>query len=174
MITNDFLIMPFKLGIPRANNGTDSDVYATIIKEVEYCIDLYERNYLKAILGTELYAEYVEDMKVPETAAKWADFNAKLIVDDKAYISPIANYIFYNYVKRNNVRYINGQFQIEKIKDVTVIDTEIQINKVWNEMVAMNLTFLNWLVSNTPETIANIDYSMWEYMTTTKLSVAWA
>ena len=174
MITNDFLIQPFKLGIPRANNVTDSDVYTTIIKEVEYCIDLYEREYLKSILGNELYAEYISDMLVPETAAKWEEFNAKLIVDDKSFISPIANYIFYHYIKRNNVRYINGQFIIEKIKDVTVVDTEIERNKIWNEMVAMNLTFLNWLVSNTPKTIASIDYSMWDYMTTTKSSVPWA
>lgn len=174
MITNDFLIKPFKLGIPRANNGTDSDVYTTIINEVEYCIDLYERNYLKVILGEDLYAEYINDMAVPETAAKWADFNAKLIVDDKAYISPIANYIFYHYVKRNNVRYIDDQFQINKIEGATILNTEIEINKIWNEMVAMNETFLAWLIYNVPETTAKLNYYMWTYLTTTKSSIAWS
>lgn len=174
MITSDFLIMPFKLGIPNANNGTDSDVYTTIIKEVEYCIDLYERNYLKSILGEELYAEYTNDMLVPETSAKWADFNAKLIVDDKAFISPIANYIFYHYVKRNNVKYIDDQFQINKVEGATILNTDIQINKIWNEMVAMNETFFAWFIYNMPETIASVNYNMWTYMTTTKSSVAWA
>jgi len=174
MITTDFFIQPFKLGIPAANNGTDSDVHTTIIKEVEYCIDLYEREYLKSILGNELYAEYISDMNDLVKAAKWSDFNAQLIVDSESFISPIANYIFYHYIKRNNVSYINGQFQIEKIEGVTVVDTEIQRNKVWNDMVAMNLTFLNWFVSNVPETTASLSYAMWEYMTTTKSSVAWS
>lgn len=173
MITNDFLIKPFKLGIPIANNGTDSDIYTSIIKEVEYCIDLYERNYLKAILGKELYDEYISDMQEPETAEKWADFNAKLIVDDKAYISPIANYIFYHYVKRNNVRYIDDQFQINKIEGVTIVNTNVQLDKIWNEMVAMNETFLYWFTTNIPKTTASISYEMWKYLTTTKSSTAW-
>ena len=168
MITTDYLIMPFKLGVPRANNGTDDDIYTSIIKEIEYCIDLYERNYLKAILGSELYAEYISDMSSQETAAKWADFNAKLIFDDKAYISPIANYIFYNYLTRNAVNYVDGRYEIGKSEGFDRMSIEEQKNKVWNEMVEMNQTLLTWFYSNLPETTAALDYSKWDYMTTPK------
>lgn len=170
MITTDYLIMPFKLGVPKSNNGVDDDTYTSIIKEIDYCIDLYERNYLKAVLGVELYAEYINDMKSVEKAAKWANFNAKLIFDDKAYISPIANYIFYNFITRNAVTYVDGRFEMNKTEGSDRMNIEEQKNKVWNEMVEMNQVFFDWFYKNLPETTATLDYSKWDYMSTPKFT----
>ena len=105
------------------------------------------------LLGSELYSEYLSDMADDEKKVKWSDFNAKLC-DTELFVSPIANYIYCMYLDDNSMEYNGRVFTTEKKENQDVIGMEKKKIKEWNRMVEMTKTFLDWLILNPIETIA--------------------
>lgn len=165
MITKSyFLENPLYIPQGKPNSGVPSDLYSNSIKELDRAIKLYEKEYMVYLLGSELYAEYLSDMEDEQKKVKWSDFNAKLC-DTELFVSPIANYIYCMYLDDNSMEYNGRVFTTEKKENQDVVGMEKKKIKEWNKMVEMTKTFLDWLILNPIETIAEIDTSYWDTLT---------
>ena len=111
---------------------------------------ILERNYLTAILGQQLAADFLAGIDVEPMEAKWS--NLLNGVDgiwggfkNDLKTSPIANYIYYHY---NLNLYSNSTGSGEVIpqnENSQRIFNYSKLCKVWNEMVDMNFKLQNYL-----------------------------
>lgn len=102
-------------------------------EKIEYYITVYEREYLRKILGENMYSEFIDYLNSEEdNVDKWEKLLA--LLSEK--YSPIACYIFFKYIKE-------GNYSVTRVGTVTSADDDavspmvIQM-RAWNDMVDMN------------------------------------
>ena len=102
-------------------------------EKIEYYIMVYEREYLRKILGENMCSEFIDYLNSEEdNVDKWEKLLA--LLSEK--YSPIACYIFFKYIKE-------GNYSVTRVGTVTSADDDavspmvIQI-RAWNDMVDMN------------------------------------
>ena len=102
-------------------------------EKIEYYITVYEREYLRKILGENMCSEFIGYLNSEEdNVDKWEKLLA--LLSEK--YSPIACYIFFKYIKE-------GNYSVTRVGTVTSADDDavspmvIQM-RAWNDMVDMN------------------------------------
>lgn len=102
-------------------------------EKIEYYIMVYEREYLRKILGGNMCSEFIDYLNSKEdNVDKWEKLLA--LLSEK--YSPIACYIFFKYITE-------GNYSVTRVGTVTSADDDavspmvIQI-RAWNDMVDMN------------------------------------
>ena len=102
-------------------------------EKIEYYIMVYEREYLRKILGENMCSKIIDYLNSEEdNVDKWEKLLA--LLSEK--YSPIACYIFFKYIKE-------GNYSVTRVGTVTSADDDvvspmvIQI-RAWNDMVDMN------------------------------------
>ena len=107
-------------------------------------IDLYEKKYLRMVLGKSMSREFIEYILSGDNDGdKWEKLKEKL--SNKGY-SPVANYVYFHYVRRCVIKqtpvgtvYASGD---EKA------NPNILLVSAWNDMVQMNKDLYDFLESD--------------------------
>lgn len=121
----------------------------------------YEKEYLIKLLGKELYNEFMAGLEEDPVLQKWIDLQNE-IVDADLKISPIANYVYFNWQERNYTKNVGiGQVK-NKAENATVVRPYDAQVKAWNEMVDMGRDTVRFVNDNGTEYPGyNVNYSGW-------------
>ena len=118
-----------------------------IAEEMQRYIALYECRYLRLLLGKELAAEFAayleQEDKEPEP--RWEKLLSALV--PVPCVSPIANYVFFYYVRRNQ-RSVTPLGVTETNSDNKVVSCDFLTVGAWNDMVDMNRDVACFLQGN--------------------------
>ena len=108
-------------------------------------IETYEREYLSLVLGRKMCRQFVDYLNSDtETKVdKWDKLKAFLV---RGGVSPIANYVFFFFVRRNDAHVSSTGVVGDSTKDKA--DASVVQIPAWNEMVEMNLDILDFLCSD--------------------------
>jgi|SRR5215217_188880 len=98
-------------------------------------IKVYEPQFLTLLLGKDLYKDFTDGLALDPVPQKWQDLKA-LLIDTDLKVSPIANYVYWFYMKNSNTR-TGGIGEVkpnaENAQTVNNLDKRVY---VWNEMVS--------------------------------------
>lgn len=106
--------------------------------ELRRFIDLYERRYLRGLLGRKLADEfvgYLESDTPDDVGARWQSLLEVLV--PLPGVSPVANYVYFYYV-RSNQRRATSLGVTETNSDNPIVPCDSLIVNAWNDMVGMN------------------------------------
>ena len=121
-------------------------------------IDTYEKEYLKLVLGRDMCRQFINYLKENgDKIDKWERLKEFLVKDAK---SPIANYVFFYFVRRNNV-HVSGVGTTGSA-DEEQADPNVVLIPAWNEMVEMNYDLLDFLCKDDSYDGFSFDRSMLE------------
>lgn len=121
-------------------------------------IDTYEKEYLKLVLGRDMCRQFINYLKENgDKIDKWERLKVFLTKDGK---SPIANYVFFYFVRRNNV-HVSGVGTTGSA-DEEQADPNVVLIPAWNEMVEMNYDLLDFLCKDDSYDGFSFDRSMLE------------
>ena len=165
-----FLYPPCEIPITDSSNGYSSSLVEKENTRINLSINIYEREYLKLILGEELYADYILDTKKDsiDREQKWINFEQQLlsfneIISETVTLktSPIACYIYCNYMIDNELNITQKATATnDKSQNQTVRSNYPFIKKAWDIMVSYNYTIVEWLLENKDEfEIDNKEYN---------------
>lgn len=121
-------------------------------------IDLYERKYLRLVLGESMSREFIEYLSSgKDDVTKWESLKEKLSV--RGY-SPVANYVYFHYVRHCGVK----QTPVGTVyaSDDKKTNPNVLLVSAWNDMVQMNNELYDFLVSDKEYTGFSFDSSMVE------------
>jgi len=138
-----FAYDPIKIKGVESSNGFSAKLSNERCSELERAIAIYEPEYLTKLLGSELYAEYVAD----KDNAKWDDLKSKL-VDAILFRSPIANYVYFSFMKQR--KYATGDVgsYIPKAENMTIVDPNYVLKQAWNDGVTQSAVVCQWILDN--------------------------
>ena len=156
------------LGSFEVSNSRNGEGVAHKSIAINFSISVYEPKYLKELMGSELYAEYVDT----KSDSKWTVLIDKLRnVETKR--SPIANYVYF-YHRRDNAiaKGDNGDF-VPKTDNMQSVSINQRMRIAWDDMVSQNEDLMRWIynsVINTDspaiETTASWDMACWDRLLT--------
>ena len=107
-------------------------------------IDLYERKYLRLVLGESMSREFIEYLSSgKDDVTKWESLKEKLSV--RGY-SPVANYVYFHYVRHCGVK----QTPVGTVyaSDDKKANPNVLLVSAWIDMVQMNNELYDFLVSD--------------------------
>lgn len=97
---------------------------------VQGFIDKYEKKFLKELLGTELYEEFVAGLLVQPIDVKWTDLR-----DTTDLKQMIIDYVYYWYMQ-NQATSTAGMSEVKgKTDNATPVNNVTKMIRSWNEMV---------------------------------------
>ena len=118
--------------------ATPSPTNEGVRGRIESFIGIYEPEYLRKLLGEELYDNFLAD----ENSSSWEEFKSMLVVDK---VSPIANYVYFFLLRHSNsTATINGV----KADGENLVSPQRKMIYAWNNMVEMNRKLYVWLCKN--------------------------
>jgi len=121
-------------------------------------IDLYERKYIRLVLGKSMSREFIEYLSSGKNdVTKWESLKEKLSVRG---CSPIANYVYFHYVRHCGVK----QTPVGTVyaSDDEKANPNVLLVSAWNDMVQMNNELYDFLVSDKGYAGFSFDSSMVE------------
>lgn len=111
---------------------------------IQSYIDLYEKKFLRMVLGKSMSREFIEYLLSGKNDVdKWEKLKEKLSI--KGY-SPIANYVYFHYVRRCGV--VQAPVGTVYASDDKKADPNPLLISAWNNMVQMNEDLYDFLESN--------------------------
>lgn len=171
IVTTDYFKTPghpnFIPGL-EVNNGIPTEVGNSAIAGVTFSINAYETEYLKSVLGEELYKKYVSEIKDDLLKAKWDSFVAQL-KDETTYLSPIADYIYVKHIYNNSLTFNGKGATLGTVSQSGErVPVKLLQERAWCNMVDKNREFFGWVFNNLsiidPDGLINID--KWENLLT--------
>jgi hypothetical protein len=147
------------------SNGIGGIVNNSSLDRVKRCIAINEPKYLRALMGLDMFSEYISDVN----AAKWVPLFDKLVDVDNS-VSPIANWVYIQYVTDNYSK-LTGIGTIKNKSDNSQ-SAQPFMNQIlaWNDMVFQHETILPWLYENRAdfEQLNSFDTCNWDAFCTPK------
>lgn len=135
---------------------------------LESFIAKYEPEFLKRILGEQLYAEYAAAIALSPTSGAWFDLNAQLYQTTPFYQSPAANYVYFKFWKHNaTVTAAQGETQA-KFENSELVSIGAKMVRAWNEMCDLSDAVQQWIDDHAT------DYTTWgteDHESMTKISI---
>lgn len=102
----------------------------------------YEKLFLLSLLGPSLYEGLKKGFEAKEE--KWMAL-AEQLADSENHISPIANYVYYWFI-RNKITETAGIGEvIGKANNAVMVSPEIKMVRAWNEMVDLVNEIVRWI-----------------------------
>lgn len=129
IITSSFFIADLEIG--------QSDTSA-VSNSLNQFIAIREKKYLDLILGEQLSKLFRDNITSEED--KWKNLKAKFVIDvtDTIKQSPIANYIYYWYMRKTETAQTgSGEVNLKK-QNSNSTSARIKAARAWNEMVRWN------------------------------------
>lgn len=137
---------------------------AATIAEVGMYINELEPEFLNNLLGTDLAGKLVQGLTdaTPKYVsirdggaytnregrpARWFGLKRKLGDSDK-YISPIADYVYCNYMRTNATLTTGTGEKVVAAANTVQASAQIKIGRAWNRMAVMNWELVDFLLSN--------------------------
>lgn len=151
-IDSTYFIRERRLPDITAQVGTPTALLTDGSQRLTDFINYYEPEFLKLILGDELYAEYSTGFATP----KWAAFDA-LMVNTTLKDSPIADYVYCMIVADMETEVKDGT-HIVNVGDGR-ISAVGRITDQWNRMVTKLDPILEYLSDNTDTFCATYEYN---------------
>jgi len=150
------------LYIPNAVNNTPGIAQKTKADKDSY-IDLLivrrEKEYLKELLGLDLYTLFMAGLAEVSVAQKWVDLKAQ-IVDETNKISPIANYVYFFYLRQQKTTDVG--IVRPKVENAEIVSSAYKQCDTWNDMVELNYEICQWLIDNsTTYETETVLYPLW-------------
>jgi len=133
---------PIKVKGIEGSNGFSAELSNERNVELDRAIEIHEQEYLIKLLGQDLYTEYAADKE----NVKWDTLKSKL-VNGTLFRSPIANYVYYMFMKQR--KYATGDIgvYIPKAENMTVVDPSYMLKQAWNDGVDQNIIVCEWIYS---------------------------
>lgn len=165
-----FLYQPCEIPITDNSNGYSGSLIERENIRINMAILIYEREYIKLLLGEELYNDYILDSKkeTEDREQKWINFEEKLLSFNEVIsetvtmkISPISCYVYCNYLIENESNITQRATATkDKSQNQTTVSNYPLIKKAWDIMVSYNYTVIEWLLENKDEfEIDNKEYN---------------
>lgn len=137
--------------IERGNDGIAAELTQVGVTQLDNAIARFEKEYLVRMLGETLYEQFKEGLKDNPVPDKWVILK-QVLVDEEAKRSPIANYIYVNYVYRNEIRMaFNVNATTPKAENQHVVSAYRKIQLAHNDAVRINIHIAKWLVEHRDE-----------------------
>lgn len=140
--------------IPNAGPSSATSPEATVLNNL---IAKCEPEFLKAILGYELYVLYIAgvdaddpdylSIKNGDTYTDYYGVTQKWEGFTKGF-NPIANYTYCQYVADGNTKVFNDTVRKAKNENSESVSVDDKIIPAWNEMVRLNFKLHEYLVAN--------------------------
>lgn len=113
--------------------------------ELDWFIAVYEKNYLKLLLGDEFGLAFIADR---EEETPVYDTLKDLIYQTEPEISPVAGYVYYHFMKNANTQ--TGQLnQVRTVSEnATVYNNFDKMVNAWNMMVDLSREIWDYLTEN--------------------------
>lgn len=136
--------------------------YPDVGSAVGNLLNKYEPEYLKALLGYELFLLFEAGLAEATPAAKWTEIRNgiqftmldgrltkwKGLVDTETFQSPIADYVYYWWL-RNNVSQTAEMGEVRgKAENAVNVSPKFKMCKAWNDMVDKSLVLYEFLLVN--------------------------
>lgn len=122
-------------------------VYEGNAIEVIRNIQTHEPDYLKALLGVELYELFIAGIAETTPAAKWTNLKA-LIIDTNAKTSPIAGYVYFHYM-RDRVSIMTGAGEaVSNNENSNPALVQSKMIRAWNNMSNQSDKIIEFLIEN--------------------------
>lgn len=148
--------------------GCNSEAEIAKTTEVESFSARYEKKFLRAVLGDDLYDAFIAGF-TGTPAAKWTAL-ANQLRDATAKTSPIANYVWYKWQQQNQqLSTATGDKTATELNLVRSSNYGKYVN-VWNAMCEQLDDFYEWLNDNTA-TYTEWDGTTWEYDTINQFGI---
>jgi len=138
-----FKFDPIKINGLESSNGFSAELSNSLEVDLQRAIAIYEKPYLIGLLGSDLYEEYVASIN----NAKWDNLKAQLVNADLKR-SPIANYVYYHFMKAKKYAYGDIGAYIPKVENMNNVDQNLVLKQAWNDGVAQNFEVCQWLSNN--------------------------
>lgn len=121
-------------------------------------IKKYEPEFLNAVLGAPLYAAFQTGIAAAEPEAVWTVLkNALMHVDGDFKYSPIANYVYYWYM-RDQATITTGVGEAKpNVDHAAPAESAQKMVRAWNEMSAQ-VTSLHTLLNQSASLYPDLDY----------------
>lgn len=120
-----------------AQKSTDS-----VASALQWHIDQREPEFMELLLGKALYILY------KATPGNYADLTAMLFkVNGTSKISPVANYIYYWYMRNAASKTTGTGEKVVKAENAVDNSAHLKAMRAWNEMVSMNKKIVDYLSS---------------------------
>lgn len=126
------------------------------ITDVEQSIVIYEKKILKRLFGTTLYAAYVADMETVPVPSRWNPIISLLLIDQTNKISPLANLIYYYWVRDHQTLQTAGESVKVQATDTTPFVNVQLICDIYNDAISDLSDVYDYLVDNAS------DYPEWD------------
>jgi hypothetical protein len=110
--------------------------------QINNLITRKETEYLKYILGIDLYNAFMAGLEEDPIAEKWTDL-ASILCDSINKLSPIANYVYFFYLDPSKMTDVG--LATSKVDNMELVNPITKQVEIWNEMVDMNTEIVNWL-----------------------------
>ena len=118
------------------------------VNELQWFINKYEPEYLRLLLGDDLYTAFAAGIAAVTPEAKWTALKNKIYVIDSVngvYLSPGAGYVYYHYMcNAMSVTTSVGEVKPGKPSTVQVVNTRKMV-VAWRSMCEDSEAIWEWL-----------------------------
>jgi L-rhamnose mutarotase len=104
-----------------------------ISENLELFIKKYQKRFLVMLLGQDVWKDFMDGLAEDPVESKWTELKAKF-VDDDTKESPIANYVYYFYMRDGASSTTDVGETIAKTENSSVISPARKMVRAWNEM----------------------------------------
>ena len=147
----NYLTVDYFIGELAVGNLSGSNPAVTAnVNVIKQYIALKEPVFMELLLGSDLYAEFLDGMAAQTPDAKWTELKDKIFKVDllaNTYISPAANYVFTFVFEKMMRSYGVGE---KKTNDQAVADklNSMDLIRAWQSMRTMVSDIWEWLEEN--------------------------
>lgn len=138
-LTKDYFVSPLEVAQTTENS---------VVNNLNWFIDSYEEEMIILLLGQPLYDAYKAGMLVGPPEAKWTALDLKLYQTAPIKVSPCANYVYWFYQRSLVTRTTGSGEKLLKSENSTNVGNAPKVKLMWNKMVKLNKSIINWLVNS--------------------------
>lgn len=114
-------------GISQSISNANSELLNKFIMKYEYL-------FLTKLLGGTLCGEFMRGVGAEDVEDRWIALK-NMIVHDTAKVSPIANYVYYWYLRNEETKTTGIGEVVGQANNAVVIGSCTKLSRAWNEMV---------------------------------------
>ena len=123
-----------KYNIPEAS-GTQKRLQTVGENTLGWFIAKYEPEFMKMLLGSRLYSNFIDGMKEEYPAQVWIDLRDVIFPQGEYNLSPAANYVFYWTLRRGRTQ-TSMKGEERSISDFAMLAADKNVLvKAWNDML---------------------------------------
>jgi hypothetical protein len=132
--------------------GTD-DAQVARAADLAYYTTIYEEEYLRKLLGDDLFDEYEAAIDALGTgedpAQKWTDLIAQIyFTKNSKSMSPVADYVYFHYMRHNVTVTADGGQVTPNFENASYSGSSNKMVYVWNRMAKFTEDIREWIEDN--------------------------